>query len=36
MLDIVHADTVLDARETLLIERAFKLWSGPGRRLHAA
>jgi uncharacterized tellurite resistance protein B-like protein len=36
MLDIVHADTVLDARETLLIERAFKLWSGPSRRLYAA
>jgi uncharacterized tellurite resistance protein B-like protein len=30
MLDIVHADSVLDARETLLIERAFKAWSGPG------
>jgi uncharacterized tellurite resistance protein B-like protein len=29
MLDIVHADSVLDARETLLIERAFKAWSGP-------
>ena len=27
MLDIVHADSVLDARETLLIERAFKKWS---------
>jgi uncharacterized tellurite resistance protein B-like protein len=34
MLDIVHADSVLDARETLLIERAFKRWSGP--RLQAA
>jgi uncharacterized tellurite resistance protein B-like protein len=32
MLDIVHADEVLDARETLLIERAFKAWSGPGRQ----
>jgi uncharacterized tellurite resistance protein B-like protein len=32
MLDIVHADSVLDARETLLIERAFKAWSGPGRQ----
>jgi uncharacterized tellurite resistance protein B-like protein len=29
MLDIAHADKVLDARETLLIERAFKAWSGP-------
>ena len=29
MLDIVHADSVLDARETLLIERAFKAWSAP-------
>jgi uncharacterized tellurite resistance protein B-like protein len=28
MLDIVHADSVLDTRETLLIERAFKAWSG--------
>jgi uncharacterized tellurite resistance protein B-like protein len=36
MLDIVHADDVLDARETLLIERAFKAWSGPQRRLQAA
>ncbi len=27
MLDIVHADSVLDARETLLIERAFRKWS---------
>jgi uncharacterized tellurite resistance protein B-like protein len=34
MLDIVHADSVLDTRETLLIERAFKAWSVP--RLHAA
>jgi uncharacterized tellurite resistance protein B-like protein len=31
MLEIVHADEVLDARETLLIERAFKAWSGPQR-----
>jgi uncharacterized tellurite resistance protein B-like protein len=29
MLDIVHADSVLDTRETLLIERAFRRWSGP-------
>ena len=36
MLDIVHADSVLDTRETLLIERAFKAWSGPQERLHAA
>lgn len=36
MLDIVHADSVLDARETLLIERAFKAWSVPQRRPHAA
>jgi len=35
MLDIVHADDVLDTRETLLIERAFKMWSAP-QRLHAA
>lgn len=34
MLDIVHADSVLDTRETILIERAFKAWSVP--RLHAA
>jgi uncharacterized tellurite resistance protein B-like protein len=32
MLDIVHADSVLDARETLLVERAFRMWSGPQRR----
>jgi uncharacterized tellurite resistance protein B-like protein len=36
MLDIVHADSVLDTRETLLIERAFKAWSDPHRRLRAA
>lgn len=36
MLDIVHADTVLDARETLLIERAFMRWSGKHQPLHAA
>jgi uncharacterized tellurite resistance protein B-like protein len=36
MLDIVHADEVLDTRETLLIERAFKAWSAPHRDLHAA
>jgi uncharacterized tellurite resistance protein B-like protein len=36
MLEIVHADSVLDVRETLLIERAFKAWSAPHRRLHAA
>jgi uncharacterized tellurite resistance protein B-like protein len=36
MLDIVHADTVLDTRETLLIERAFKMWSVRQRPLHAA
>jgi uncharacterized tellurite resistance protein B-like protein len=36
MLDIVHADTVLDVRETLLIERAFMMWAGHQRRLHAA
>jgi uncharacterized tellurite resistance protein B-like protein len=29
MLDIVHADSVLDVRETLLIERAFRTWSAP-------
>lgn len=29
MLDIVHADTVLDGRETLLIQRAFKAWGAP-------
>ena len=34
MLDIVHADSVLDGRETLLIQRAFKAWGEP--RLHAA
>lgn len=28
MLEIVHADSVLDARETQLIERAFLRWSG--------
>lgn len=32
MLEIVHADSVLDARETLLIERAFKAWSIEGLR----
>lgn len=31
MLDIVHADGVLDGRETLLIERAFKAWGEPPR-----
>jgi uncharacterized tellurite resistance protein B-like protein len=31
MLDIVHADSVLDTRETILIERAFKAWSLPPR-----
>ena len=36
MLDIVHADSVLDTRETLLIERAFKTWSVPQRQAHAA
>ena len=36
MLDIVHADSVLDARETLLIERAFRAWSGPQQDLRAA
>jgi uncharacterized tellurite resistance protein B-like protein len=36
MLDIVHADSVLDTRETLLIERAFKMWSVPDRRLQTA
>lgn len=30
MLDIVHADTVLDGRETLLIQRAFKAWGVSG------
>jgi uncharacterized tellurite resistance protein B-like protein len=35
MLEIVHADSVLDIRETLLIERAFKTWSVPHRRLEA-
>lgn len=29
MLDIVHADSVLDTRETILIERAFRAWSLP-------
>jgi uncharacterized tellurite resistance protein B-like protein len=29
MLDIVHADSVLDTRETILIERASKAWSLP-------
>lgn len=28
MLDIVHADDVLDGRETLLIQRGFKAWGG--------
>lgn len=28
MLDIVHADEVLDGRETLLIQRGFKAWGG--------
>jgi len=28
MLDIVHADKVLDGRETLLIQRGFKAWGG--------
>jgi uncharacterized tellurite resistance protein B-like protein len=32
MLEIIRADRVLDTRETLLIERAFKLWSDPQRR----
>lgn len=32
MLDIVHADTVLDGRETLLVERAFKAWGEAPRR----
>ena len=36
MLDIVHADSVLDTRETLLIERAFRMWSVPDRRLQTA
>jgi uncharacterized tellurite resistance protein B-like protein len=36
MLDIVHADSVLDVRETLLIERAFMRWSGKHQPLHAA
>lgn len=26
MLDIIHADNVLDGRETLLIQRGFKAW----------
>jgi uncharacterized tellurite resistance protein B-like protein len=29
MLDIVHADAVVDGRESLLIERAFKAWGEP-------
>jgi uncharacterized tellurite resistance protein B-like protein len=29
MLDIVHADAVLDGRESLLIQRGFKAWGGP-------
>lgn len=28
MLDIVHADDVLDGRESLLIQRGFKAWGG--------
>jgi uncharacterized tellurite resistance protein B-like protein len=31
MLDIVHADEVLDGRETLLVERAFKAWGAAQR-----
>ncbi len=31
MLDIVHADTVIDGRETLLIQRAFRAWGEPYR-----
>jgi uncharacterized tellurite resistance protein B-like protein len=37
MLDIVHADEVLDGRESLLIERGFRAWGaqhGPAARLH--
>jgi uncharacterized tellurite resistance protein B-like protein len=33
MLDVVHADGVLDTRETMLVERAFRMWSGPQRQL---
>jgi uncharacterized tellurite resistance protein B-like protein len=33
MLDVVHADGVLDSRETMLVERAFRMWSGPQRQL---
>jgi uncharacterized tellurite resistance protein B-like protein len=29
MLDIVHADEVLDGRESLLIQRGFKAWGAP-------
>jgi uncharacterized tellurite resistance protein B-like protein len=36
MLDIVHADSVLDTRETILIERAFKAWSSPTASQHAS
>ncbi|WP_296950210.1 TerB family tellurite resistance protein [uncultured Massilia sp.] len=31
MLDIVHADTLVDERETLLIQRAFRAWGEPYR-----
>lgn len=31
MLDIVHADTVVDSRETLLVQRAFRAWGEPYR-----
>jgi len=29
MLEIVHADDVLDGRESLLIQRGFKAWGAP-------
>jgi uncharacterized tellurite resistance protein B-like protein len=29
LLDIVHADGVVDGRETLLVQRAFRAWGGP-------
>jgi uncharacterized tellurite resistance protein B-like protein len=36
MLDIVHADEVLDSRESLLIQRGFKAWGAPPRFAPAA
>lgn len=31
MLDIVHADSMVDSREHLLLQRALKKWSSPAR-----